>query len=221
MLSSPLAIRHWGVRTRITSSLNHPLWLLSCHLSSATTRSTSIPQPLWLAAGGGNLERAGNSIQFIWFGKVTALMLLGLCEKHWCWQRSQSVFFFPAMQKMQRQHRHERWSFVHVLRVKDNHCNIDLSGQTWYKKSKKISDMRERGELSISQSKRNLHAVLPNEPGGTAELGQQRSVLCGVWCDNKRTFFRPKGIVWHFGLLFFLTRVRWEDWYHSHTPFNN
>lgn len=27
-----------------------------------------------------------------------------------------------------------------------------------------------RGELSISQSKINLHAVLPNKPGGTSEL---------------------------------------------------
>lgn len=54
----PHIIRHHSTKAHITSSLNHPLRPLSCHLSSATTSSTPVFQPLRLAGSGTDRETA-------------------------------------------------------------------------------------------------------------------------------------------------------------------
>lgn len=85
---------------------------------------------------------------------------------YWSYMRktgadSDHKVFSTAMRKCKC--RRECWWFVRLR----YDWNVDLSGETWYKGNEKDSDRRK---LSIAQSKRNLHAVLPHKPGGTTEL---------------------------------------------------
>lgn len=99
--SLPAAIRHWGNRAHITSSLNHPLWRLSCHLSSATTSFISISQPFWLVAGLGNWERERERV--ILYNLYDSRWWRGWC--YWGYVREigadsdHKIFFSAAMQK--------------------------------------------------------------------------------------------------------------------------
>lgn len=180
--SPPAAICHEGIWAHITSSLNHPLPSLSCHLSSATTSFTSVSllhsetwQAWWISREQVILY---NSYDWLY---ISYRAWVGKNEE----KKNALKYFFSC----------------YVKKCKCNTCaggfslyGFDLFGLTWYGGSEKTH-----------RANKAYEAALPSQEG------HERSLLyCDLWSVWKRPLSVLQEYCDIYCFFTFLPRGRWE-----------